>query len=61
MRNGFGDPMFPVSLFKSVTLAFEGLFIKIQYSIGPSLLLGAKWFQRSGVPCITVEKHNPRL
>jgi hypothetical protein len=62
MRNGFGDRAFHVSLLKSVTLAFEYLFVEIQYDIGPSLLLDAKWFRRSGIPCIiTVEKRHPRL
>jgi hypothetical protein len=41
---GFNDQAFPVSLLKSVTLAFERLVIEIQYGIGPSLLLDAKGF-----------------
>jgi hypothetical protein len=60
MQNSFSDRVFSVSLLKSVTLAFESLVIEIWYGIGPSLLLDAKWFQRSGVPCITVEMHHPR-
>jgi hypothetical protein len=61
VRNGFSDRAFPVSLLKSITLAFERLLVEIRYGIGPSLLLDAKWFRRSGVLCITVEKRHPRL
>jgi hypothetical protein len=60
-RTGFDNRTFPVSLLKSITLAFERLFVEIRYSIGPLLLLDAKWFRRSDVPCITVEKRHPRL
>jgi hypothetical protein len=45
MQNGFGDWAFLVSLLKSVTPAFERLFVEIHCGIGPSLLLDVKWFR----------------
>jgi hypothetical protein len=58
---GFSDRVFPISLLKSVTLAFECLIIKIWYGVGPSLLLAVKRFWRSGVPYIVDEKRHTRL
>jgi hypothetical protein len=56
---GSDDYSLPILLSKNITLAFKHLVAKIQYRVGPSLLLGARGFRRSGILFINVPKASP--